>query len=153
MSSPVPYPAPSRSTPRLRGQAHPAAIALRLGALLTFLLAAAPAHADSPFEGRYQGRGDGRLDLQVFDLGDGSGAHFVVAGTAVPNECTGELRGLAKPSGQGSLVLTRKESGSEEACTLTLRFGPDRKRARMEEQGCGDFHGTSCAFDGALTRR
>lgn len=116
-------------------------------------LAAAPARAESPFEGRYQGRGEGRLNLQVFELGDGSGAHFVVAGTAIPNACTGELRGLAKPGGSGALVLIRRESGSEEVCALTLRFGPDRKRVQMEERDCGDFHGTSCAFDGALTRR
>ncbi|KOX53561.1 hypothetical protein ADL19_15825 [Streptomyces purpurogeneiscleroticus] len=153
MSSPTASPAPSRRTPRLHEQAHPAATALRIGALLTLVLAATPAPAGSPFEGRYQGRGDGRVDLQVFDLGDGSGVHFVVAGTAVPNECTGELRGLANRGGQWGLVLTRKESGSEEACTLTLRFGSDRKRVRVEEQGCGDFHGTSCAFGGDLTRR
>ncbi|TXN82707.1 hypothetical protein [Methylobacterium sp. WL8] len=121
--------------------------------LIALALVAPPARADSPFEGRYQGRGEGRLDLQVFELGDGSGAHFVVASTALPNECTGELRGLAKPGGPGALVLTRKETGSEEVCTLTLRFGSDRKRVRAEEQGCGDFHGTSCAFNGALTRR
>lgn len=121
--------------------------------MLALTLAAAPAHADSPFEGRYQGRGDGRLDLHVFEFGDGSGAHFVIAETAIPNECTGELRGLAKPGRAGALVLTRKEKGSDEACTLTLRFGPDRKRVRVEEQGCGDFHGASCAFGGALARR
>lgn len=129
----------------------PATAALRLAVLLA--LVPAPVRAEAPLEGRYQGRGEGRLDLQVFELRDGSGAHFIVAGTAIPNECTGELRGLARPSGQGALVLTRKENGSEEACTLTLRFGPDRKRVRMEEQGCSDFHGTSCAFGGALTRR
>lgn len=153
MSSPFRHPAPNRRMPHLRGRVHPVAAALRLGALLAFTLAAAPSRAESPFEGRYQGRGEGRLDLQVFELGDGSGTHFVIAGTAIPNECTGELRGLTKPAGARALVLTNKEKGSEEACTLTLRFDPDRKRVRMEEQGCGDFHGTSCAFGGALTRR
>ncbi|KQP07884.1 hypothetical protein ASF28_12350 [Methylobacterium sp. Leaf99] len=121
--------------------------------LLTFALVAASAHAESTFEGRYQGRGDGRLNLQVFDLGDGRGAYFVVADTAIPNECTGELRGLAITNGVGALVLTRKKKGSEEACILTLRFGPVRKRVRIEEHGCDGFHGTSCAFIGALTRR
>lgn len=129
----------------------PATAALRLAVLLA--LVPAPVRAESPFEGRYQGRGEGRLDLQVFEFGDGSGSHFVVAGTAIPEQCTGALRGLAKPAGPGALMLTSKDSGSDEVCTLTLRFGPDRKRVRMEERGCGDFHGTSCAFDGALTRR
>ncbi|MDP4006320.1 hypothetical protein [Methylobacterium sp. NEAU K] len=153
MSNPFPSAAPSCCTPRLREQAPPTATALRLGALLTLVLAAALTHAESPFEKRYQGRGDGRLDFQLFELGDGSGAHFVVADTAIPNECTGEPRGLATPGGPRALVLTRKPSGSEEACTLRLRFGPNAERVRAEEQGCGDFHGASCAFGGALTRR
>ncbi|MCY1644016.1 hypothetical protein [Methylorubrum sp. SL192] len=139
--------------PRVRRHMHAATTALRFGVLVALAVTAMPAHADSPFEGHYQGRGEGRLDLQVFELGDGSGTHFVVAETAIPNECTGELRGLAKPGGAGVLTLNRKGSGSEEICALTLRFGSDRKRVRMEEQGCGDFHGTSCAFAGALTRR
>ncbi len=49
-------------------------------------------------------------------------------------------------------MLTRKDKGSDETCTLTLRFSPDRKRVRIEERRCGNFHGTSCAFGGALTR-
>lgn len=152
MSSPSRHTVSNHYAPRSRGHAHPGTIALRIGTLLAFALAA-PAWADSSFEGRYQGRGDGRLDLRVFEFGDGSGAHFVIVETAIPNECTGELRGLAKPGGMGALVLTRKEKGADEACNLILRFGSDRKRVRVEEQGCGDFHGTSCAFGGTLTRR
>lgn len=148
------HPIPIRRAPFLCGRADPITTALGLGVLLSLTLATAPAQAaGSPFEGRYQGRGEGRLDLQVFDLGDGSGTHFVVANTAMLNQCTGELRGLAKPGGPRALILTRKESGSEDVCTLSLRFGSDRKRVQIEEQGCGDFHGTSCAFDGVLTRR
>ncbi|CAO4132636.1 hypothetical protein [Methylorubrum extorquens] len=139
--------------PRVRRQMHATRTVLRLGVLVALTVTAMPAQADSPFEGRYQGRGEGLLNLLVFELGDGSGTHFVVAEMAIPNECTGELRGLAKSGSAGVLVLSRKGSDSEEICTLTLRFGSDRKRVRMEEQGCGDFHGTSCAFAGALTRR
>lgn len=153
MNSASQHPTATHSTLRLHRPAHPATPALRLGALALLALTAAPARAESPFEGRYQGRGEGQLDLQVFEFGDGSGSHFVVAGTAIPDQCTGELRGLAKPAGPGALALTRKDSGSDETCTLTLRFGPDHKRVRMEERGCSDFHGPACAFDGALTRR
>ena len=88
----------------------------------------------------------------MFEFGDCSGAHFVVVGTAIPDQCTGELRGLAKPGDPGALMLTRKDKGSDETCTLTLRFSRDRKRVRIEERRCGNFHGTSCAFGGALTR-
>ena len=144
------HPSVIQRTPRHRRLAHLVTIAPRFGILMSLAFATVPAQAVSPFEGRYKGRGEGRLDLQVFELGDGSGAHFVVAGTAIPDQCTGELRGLAKPGGPGALMLTRKDKGSDETCTLTLRFGPDRKR--VQERRCGDFHGTSCAFDGALTR-
>lgn len=146
-------PTPIRRKLRHRGPAHPAATALGLGVLMSLALARAAAKAEAPFEGRYHGRGEGRLDLQVFEFGDGSRNHFVVAGTAIPDQCTGELRGLAKPAGPGALELTRKDSGADEVCTLTLRFGSDCKRVRMEERGCGDFHGPACAFDDALTRR
>jgi hypothetical protein len=114
-----------------------------------------PALAESKLEGRFKRRGEGRVDLQVFALGTKGpdDEHFVVAGTAIPSECTGELCGLAEPGGTGVLVLTLKEKGLEEACILTLRYGPDRKRVRVEEQGCSDFHGTSCALGGALIRR
>lgn len=153
MPSPSRRPTPIRRTTRHNRRVHPITTALRLGVLMALALATASARAEPPFEGRYQGSGEGRLDLQVFEFGDGSGSHFVVAGTEIPEQCTGELRGLAKPAGPGALVLTRKDRGLDDTCTLTLRFGPDRRRVRMEERGCGDFHGTSCAFDGALTRR
>ncbi|GJD91399.1 hypothetical protein BHAOGJBA_4947 [Methylobacterium hispanicum] len=116
-------------------------------------LAGAPASAASPFEGRYQGRGEGQLALQVFALDDGSDAHFVLAETALMNQCTGDLRGLARPSGPMTLVLRKTEPGAEETCTLTLRFSADRARARMEERDCSTYHGAACAFDGSLKRR
>lgn len=153
MPSPSRHPTPIRRTLRRRGPAHLVTTALRLGLLISLGLAAEPVRAGSPFDGRYQGRGEGRLDLQVFEFGDGSGSHFVVANTAIPDQCTGELRGLAKAAGPGALALTHKDSGSDETCTLTLRFGPERRRVRMEERGCSDFHGSACAFDGTLTRR
>jgi hypothetical protein len=132
---------------------HAATTALRFGVLVALVVTAVPAQADSRFEGRYQGRGEGRLSLKVFEARDGTDAHFVIAETAVPDVCTGELIGIGRRSGPSTLVSSHKASGSDEACTLTLRFGSDRKRVRMEGHGCGDFHGTSCAFVGALTRR
>lgn len=122
-----------------------------LGALIA--LVGAPASAVSPFEGRYQGRGEGQLALQVFALGDGSDTYFVLAETALMNQCTGDLRGLARPSGPMTLVLRKTEPSAEEACTLTLRFSADRARVRMEEKDCSDYHGAACAFDGSLKRR
>lgn len=127
---------------------HVTAAVLLLAALIS-----APALAVSPFEGQYQGRGEGRLQLRVFEVGDGTGAHFIIAETAIPNACTGELIGMGRPSGAGVLILHQTDSDADEVCTLTLRFSPDGKRVRMTPQGCGYFHGTSCDFDGELSRR
>lgn len=137
--------------PRLCRQAHPVTIALQLGVVLT--LAAAPAHADSPFEGRYQGRGEGRLTLKVSARGTaGSSAGYTVdAFTGIPNACSGTISGVARRVDSDTLRLSMK--GDETVCEITLRFASDRKRVSMEEQGCSDFHGPACAFDGALTRR
>lgn len=148
-----------RTTSALRirnagGCAYAAATtALRLGVLLSVTLAAAPASATSPFEGRYQGRGEGRLDLQVFESGDGSDAHLVIAETTIPNECTGEVRGLASRSSAGTLRLRKRSADAETTCEITLRYSPDYARVEMSADGCGDFHGTSCNFIGALKRR
>ena len=139
--------------PRVRRYMHATTTALRLGVVIALTVTAMPAQADPPFEGRYQGRGEGRLSLKVFEARDGTDTHFEIAETAVPNVCTGELIGIGRRSGPSTLVSSHKASDSEEVCTLTLRFGSNSKRVQMEEQGCGDFHGTSCAFVGALTRR
>lgn len=145
-------PRPSALLPRVRPvHFQRRTSALALGVLIT--LAGAPASAASPFEGRYQGRGEGQLALQVFALDDGSDTHFVLAETALPNQCTGDLRGLARPSGPMTLVLRKTEPGAEETCTLTLRFSADRARVRMEEKDCSTYHGAACAFDGSLKRR
>ena len=146
MPHPSTAPLPVRSA-----RFQPRTSTVALGALIA--LAGAPALAASPFEGRYQGRGEGQLALQVFALDDGSDAHFVLAETALMNQCTGDLRGLARPSGPMTLVLRKTEPGAEEACTLTLRFSADRARVRLEERGCSTYHGATCAFDGSLKRR
>ncbi|MEA1835138.1 hypothetical protein U8607_23920 [Methylobacterium durans] len=124
-----------------------------LAVALLIALSTESALAISPFEGRYHGPGEGRLDLQMYKLGDGSDIHFVIAETTIPNECSGEVRGLAMASGQGTFVLRQKDKDGDEVCTLTLRFSPDGKRVRMTQQDCGNFHGASCDFVGTLKRR
>lgn len=136
--------------------AHPVRSQLRTSAIILSVLstlAGAPAFAASPFEGRYQGRGEGQLSLQVFKLDDGSEAHFVLAETARANQCTGDLRGLARPSGPTTLVLHKTDPDAEESCRLTLRFSPDHTQVRMEATSCSNYHGMACAFDGSPKRR
>lgn len=143
---------PSARYPGLQRATTVCRVSLATAGLFITLLSA-PAFAASSFEGRYQGRGEGQLSLQVFALDDGSDTHFVLAETALMNQCTGDLRGLARPSGPMTLVLRKTDPGAEEVCTLTLRFSPDHARVRMEEKGCTYHHGMACAFDGSLKRR
>ncbi|RVU14180.1 hypothetical protein [Methylobacterium oryzihabitans] len=140
-----------RRMPHLHRLAHPTSTLLSLGML--FAISAAPAQANPSFEGRYQGRGEGRLTLKVSPRGKAGSAptYAVDAFTGIPNACSGTVSGVARQIDTNTLRLSLP--GDEAACEITLRFGTDRKRVRMEEQGCSDFHGPACAFDGALTRR
>lgn len=139
--------APGRPTGGRRG-------ILLNGLLVLVPLLTAPALAEPTFEGRFKGRGEGALDLQVFALGaDKPGEHLVIAETAIPNACTGEVRGVARRQGPGVLRLRKATDEPGQFCEITLRYGPDGKRVAMSAEGCGDFHGTACDFVGTLTRR
>lgn len=114
-----------------------------------------PALAESKLEGRFQGRGEGRLDLQVFALGTEGpdDEHLVIAGTAIPNECTGEVRGVSRKVSTGTLRLRKKTDEPDQVCEVTLRYSPDFTRVEMTAERCSDFHGTFCDFVGSLKRR
>lgn len=133
--------------------AHSRHCTLELVVLATLL--ASPAFAQAPLQGRFQGPGEGKLDLQVYALGiDGPGdEHLVIAETAIPNECTGEVRGVAHRQGAGVLRLRKPSSEPDQVCEITLRYSPDGQRVAMSAEQCGDFHGTSCDFVGSLKRR
>lgn len=141
------------TTPRPARSAHSRPRTLELIILATLLTS--PALAQTPLEGRFQGRGEGRLDLQVYALStDGPGdEHLVIAETAIPNACTGEVRGVAHRQGAGVLRLRKPSSEPDQVCEVTLRYSPDGQRAAMSAEQCGDFHGTSCDFVGSLKRR
>ncbi|AMB47580.1 hypothetical protein [Methylobacterium sp. AMS5] len=141
----------TRRMAHLHRLVSPTSTLLSLSMLLA--VAVAPAQANPSFEGRYQGRGEGRLTLKVSPHGKaGSTATYSIdAFTGIPNACSGTVSGVADRIDANTLRLSLK--GEEAACEITLRFGADRKRVRMDEQGCGDFHGPACAFEGALTRR
>lgn len=121
-----------------------------IGGLLT-----SNAYADRRLEGRFQGRGDGRLELQVLALNtDGeSGSYLVIADTAIPNQCTGEVRGTAKKLDASTLRLRVKADEPNEFCEITVRYNGYRSRVQVTSENCGHFHGPSCDFGGTLKRR
>ena len=114
-----------------------------LAALACFI--AGPALADSRMEGRFQGRGEGQLALSVFAMGldNPDAGYFVLAETSVRNECSGDLRGIARRVNDTTLRLTRKPEDAEESCELTLRFSADRSLVQMTAKSCSGFHGAS----------
>lgn len=121
-----------------------------MGSLLT-----SDAHADLRLEGRFQGRGDGRLELQVLALNtEGeSGAYLVIADTAILNQCTGEVRGPARKLDASTLRLRVKADDPNEFCEITVRYNGDRSRVQVTSENCDHFHGPSCDFGGTLKRR
>ncbi|WP_210168767.1 hypothetical protein [Methylobacterium sp. Leaf465] len=151
MSSLSHHAAPIRRALHLHRPMHSIPTLMCLGVLLA--ISVTPIQANPSFEGHYQGRGEGRLTITVSSLGQAGPAvtYSVEAFTGITNACSGTVSGAARRIDTDTLRLSLK--GDEAACELTLRFGADRKRVRMEEQGCGDFHGPACSFDGALTRR
>ncbi|MCJ2132391.1 hypothetical protein [Methylobacterium sp. E-045] len=118
-------------------------------------LLASNAYADLRLEGRFQGRGDGRLEVQVhaLDTEGESGAYLVIADTAIPNQCTGEVRGTARKLDASTLRLRAKTDDPNEFCEITLRYNGDRSRVLVTSENCDHFHGPSCDFGGALKRR
>lgn len=121
-----------------------------VGSLLT-----SNAYADLRLEGRFQGRGDGRLELRVLALNtEGeSGSYLVIADTAIPNQCTGEVRGTARKQDASTLHLRVKADDPNEFCEITVRYNGDRSRVQVTSENCDHFHGPSCDFGGTLKRR
>ncbi|WP_019904150.1 hypothetical protein [Methylobacterium sp. 77] len=113
------------------------------------------AYADLRLEGRFHGRGDGRLELQVLalDRDDQNGAYLVIADTAILNQCTGEVRGTAKKLDASTLRLRAKTDDPNEFCEITVRYNSDRSRVQVTSENCNHFHGPSCDFGGILKRR
>lgn len=119
------------------------------------VLTSAVARAEPTFDGEFKGRGEGRLSLQVFALDDPqaiAGMYFFSVETAALNRCTGQVAGIARKTAQNTLTLRKKPDENEEACEITLRYTPDGKSVRVEENACAYWHGTECAFDGRLTK-
>ena len=144
-----------RSTQVSRAQRLTPMVLARSSAVLLLLAATVPAVAASPFEGRFRGRGEGRLTLQVSACNRESGQDrcIVDAATAVPSVCTGEVSGPAQQVGTQMLRLRKVAEGAVAACEVTLRYSPDHGRIEMHAEGCNDFRGTSCDFVGNLKRR
>lgn len=136
----------------------PASHRSRHSLALALVLLATPALADPRIEDCFQGRGEGRLELQVLAMTDSGsdeneGGYFVDANTSVLNSCNGTLRGIADMTGPRTLRLRRKASGSDDTRELTLRYSPDLARVEMSAQGCSYFRGAACDFAGNLRRR
>lgn len=144
-----------RPTRLSRAQRLTPMVLVRSSAVLLLLAATAPAVDASPFEGRFRGRGEGRLTLQVSacDRESGQGRCFVHAATAIPNVCTGEVSGPAEQVGTQMLYLRKVVEGAEASCEVTLRRIPDHGRIEMHAEGCNDFRGTSCDFVFNVKRR
>ncbi|KQP02589.1 hypothetical protein [Methylobacterium sp. Leaf93] len=121
-----------------------------VGSLLT-----SNAYADLRLEGRFQGRGDGRLELQVLvvDRDDENSAYLVIADTAILNQCTGEVRGTARKLDASTLRLRVKADDPNEFCEITVRYNGERSRVQITSENCDHFHGPSCDFGGTLKRR
>ena len=109
---------------------------------------ATPADANSGWAGDYRGE----LDVEIRD-GRRPGSYRVEISTTSGGGCMGVVSGTATASGDRmAFVGTDEDAGPGPQCRITLtRNG--RGLTLEEGEGCTDFHGAMCGFDGSATRR
>ncbi|GJD57448.1 hypothetical protein MTDSW087_00933 [Methylobacterium dankookense] len=65
--------------------------------------------------------------------------------------CVGEV-GMTGRSVNSTEILFTKKDEVGGTCRIRVKFDPNFRSAKMSEDGCMFWHGTSCDFEGTLTR-
>lgn len=103
-------------------------------------------------QGKYTGKGEGNLTLQIGAPQNGKlpVTLSTTAATAGGGRCGGTLKGLGTLNGDTLAVVA--DSGGER-CEVTLKFSSKASRAEIEEGGgCMSLHGAACGFSGTVSK-
>ena len=88
--------------------------------------------------------GNGTINMTIEPVGE----DFDVAiNVGTETGCAGEISGRAKWMGKHIML----ESGNENSCVVQIT--PETKTIWINTEGCDDYHGVSCGFDGELGRQ
>lgn len=105
--------------------------------------------AQISLEGRYAGRGEGKLSAAIKTAKGGPDRYDIVLRTRARN-CAGDVSGRGIL--QDGVVTLRAKTDDPKGCTI--RIEPKAGTLKVEEgEGCLYFHGVSCGFSGTLKRR
>lgn len=118
---------------------------LMVGLAAPALLIAAAA-ADQ-WTGTYKGPFDGARGTVQIGAPNARGERRIDVDMVKPLGCSGGLTGSAVPNGNAIALRVKDDIGG--VCKIAIV-----KRGRtltLNEDGCGFFHGASCAFDGTAT--
>lgn len=110
---------------------------------------AVPALAQAPLEGRYAGRGEGKLTATLKRAKGAPDRYEVVLRTQARN-CGGDVSGRAVL--EGGVLTLRAKTNEPKGCTVRMQAASGTLKVE-EGEGCLSFHGVSCGFSGTLKRR
>ncbi len=107
------------------------------------------ATAAAPVEDSWPGKYEGDVMVRI------SPDHKVILITGKADGCTGDIGlgdgGVAASSNGDALEVDIPIQGKGE-CSVTLKRDGDTTLQVSETEDCGEFHGTTCPFNGTATR-
>lgn len=103
-------------------------------------------------DGDYIGSVDGgNASLRTIVLDAEKGV--VAASVSVwSNSCSGEVTGIGRIN-KNVLSIQPYTKDSNDNCVITVTFDKTGKKAKMNDRDCMGYHGASCSFDGALSKK
>ncbi|RYC28933.1 hypothetical protein D3273_26600 [Lichenibacterium minor] len=121
-------------------------------AAVALVVAGGPGWAASP-EGVFRHGGAYPLSATVFalDSAEGYAGRFTTGFPGDPNHCGGSFSATGRKQTENRIIfIGAPENGN--SCHVTMIYNAQFNRAQIDEEGCGDFHGASCEFSGAVQR-
>jgi hypothetical protein len=119
---------------------------LFIATVTAFVAAPSLAAEAAGFEGKYAShRGGYRQEAEIARAADGT---YTVEAVVGAEGCSGLFDGVGRIEGAGLVAhITEKD----DACRLVI--SRTRTGIKIEEDGCTNWHGASCDFNGTLRKR
>lgn len=118
----------------------------QLGAVVIAMSLGVAAFAHAEINGDYTNDDTG-ITLRVISLNATTAAAQVIASGG---NCEGDVSGVGKVA-KNTLKFDSYTTLTSK-CTITVWFNPDGTKANVSEQGCRDWHGVACSFDGMVAK-
>jgi hypothetical protein len=97
-------------------------------------------------EGDYE---TGGASLQIIAMDDQVGV-MVASASVVAPPCSGGVTGIGTITGDTLRFTPYKKTEGAEACSVTVKFSKNHKKASIDGDGCSAYFGASCGFEGQI---